>query len=106
MDMAADETETSSIIRIKKEDQDKRTNAHGNVNSERPDTVLYLREINKYPILRNPLTIDVWLSYAYCLLKRWTNMAYWSITYNVSKTPFKAFSVFKGDSNFQDTFDT
>ena len=45
MDLAAEETETSSIIRIKKEDQDKRTNT--NVNSEKPDTVLYLREINK-----------------------------------------------------------
>jgi hypothetical protein len=43
-----DETETSSIMRIKKEDGDKKPNANSTINTENPDTVLYLREINKY----------------------------------------------------------
>ena len=44
-----DETETSSIMRIKKEDPDKKPNYNTSIKSEQPDTVLYLREINKYP---------------------------------------------------------
>jgi hypothetical protein len=42
-----DETETSSIMRIKKEDPDKKPNFNASIKSEQPDTVLYLREINK-----------------------------------------------------------
>jgi hypothetical protein len=44
-----DESETSSIMRIKKEDPDKKPNFNASIKSEQPDTVLYLREINKYP---------------------------------------------------------
>jgi len=43
------ETETSSIMRIKKEDPDKKPNFNASIKSEQPDTVLYLREINKSP---------------------------------------------------------
>jgi hypothetical protein len=42
-----DEGETSSIMRIKKEDGDKKSNATSAFHTEKPDTVLYLREINK-----------------------------------------------------------
>ena len=41
------ETETSSIIRIRKEDGDKKINVNAAGHGERADTVLYLREINK-----------------------------------------------------------
>jgi hypothetical protein len=42
-----EETETSSIMRIKKEDGDKKPNASSTFQTEQLDTVLYLREINK-----------------------------------------------------------
>lgn len=45
--LCPDETETSSIMRIKKEDLDKKPNSTANINTENPDIVLYLREINK-----------------------------------------------------------
>ena len=44
--LPSEENETSSIMRIRKEDGDKKGNAN-TANSEKPDTVLYLREINK-----------------------------------------------------------
>ena len=50
-----DETETSSIMRIKKEDIDKKGNANLNGN-ETADTILYLREINRYQRLMCRLT--------------------------------------------------
>lgn len=46
--MTADEGETSSIMRIRKEDVDKKSNATSTFHTEKPDTVLYLREINKF----------------------------------------------------------
>lgn len=45
--LTPDETETSSIMRIRKEDGDKRIMSNSTINPEAPDTVLYLREINK-----------------------------------------------------------
>ena len=45
--MTADEGETSSIMRIRKEEVDKKNNANSTFHTEKPDTVLYLREINK-----------------------------------------------------------
>ena len=48
-DMTADEGETSSIMRIRKEDSDKKNNVASTFHTEKPDTVLYLREINKCP---------------------------------------------------------
>ena len=46
--LSYEETETSSIMRIKKEDGDKKSNPNSTFHTEQPDTVLYLREINKY----------------------------------------------------------
>jgi Ras-related GTP-binding protein C/D len=47
VDGGTDEGETSSIMRIKKEDVDKKNNSTSAFHAEKPDTVLYLREINK-----------------------------------------------------------
>jgi hypothetical protein len=53
--LSYEEAETSSIMRIKKEDGDKKSNANSTFHTEQADTVLYLREINKYC----PLNITV-----------------------------------------------
>jgi hypothetical protein len=58
--LTPDETETSSIMRIKKEDLDKKPNSAANLSTEKPDTVLYLREINKYPPLSILTNVDAW----------------------------------------------
>ena len=49
VDGGTDEGETSSIMRIRKEEIDKKNNATSTFHTEKPDTVLYLREINKSP---------------------------------------------------------
>ena len=61
VDCGTDEGETSSIMRIKKEDVDKKNNSTSAFHDEKPDTVLYLREINKSPTyIQRALTEDVW----------------------------------------------
>jgi hypothetical protein len=51
-------------MRIRKEDVDKKNNSTSAFHAEKPDTVLYLREINKYPhpptSIYHALTADVW----------------------------------------------
>ena len=54
IDLTTEEAETSSIMRIKKEDIDKNPKANASISSEKPDTVLYLREINKSPLTYSP----------------------------------------------------
>ena len=48
--LSSDEGETSSIMRIRKESGDKKLSGSSTLNTEQPDTVLYLREINKYTL--------------------------------------------------------
>ena len=49
-----DEGETSSIMRIRRESGDKKLSGSTTLNTEQPDTVLYLREINKYTLVLVP----------------------------------------------------
>jgi hypothetical protein len=58
VDGGTDEGETSSIMRIKKEDVDKKNNSTSAFHAEKPDTVLYLREINKSPTRPPPTCTD------------------------------------------------
>jgi hypothetical protein len=57
--LAQDETETSSVMQIRKGDSDKKDSLSTSIHSEKPDTVLYLREINKYLFPIEFLTLQV-----------------------------------------------
>ena len=70
-----DETETSSIMRIKKEDPDKKPNYNASIKSEQPDTVLYLREINKYPDT-STLFVDFFFPTLFSLLSLFFSLFY------------------------------